>query len=164
VSDHVLKLKRRSIPVWIYTTVWKFPIENADFCKLFWATLLAPVGLYMWLLGRLLPKSIAKGYQLAAGTKVLSGVGVAGDRVAAFFQRHDEAVLITAMVACVLALVGVGVWWALTYFESFWIAIAGAAVVIVVVVCIASTPLGRFLGIGVRAVKSRTCPRVEIES
>jgi hypothetical protein len=89
MTNHVLRLKRRSIPVWLYTRLWEFPVEEADFCKLFWATVLAPFGAYFWIMGKLLPKSLAKGYQAAARTKTLGGVARAGDRTAAFFQGHE---------------------------------------------------------------------------
>ncbi|MDE2106438.1 MAG: hypothetical protein KGL39_54990, partial [Patescibacteria group bacterium] len=77
---------------------------------------------------------------------------------AAFFQRHDSVL----PVALVVVFVGVLAWWAIDSFESFWITMTAIVVVTLLVMVAAETPLGRFLMTGVRAVKSRTCPRVEI--
>lgn len=43
--QHTWTLDKNSLPVSIYTKVWGFSAENVNFCKLFWAFVLLPIGL-----------------------------------------------------------------------------------------------------------------------
>ena len=163
MNHRTLRLSRRSIPVLIYTKLWGFKVEDANFCALFWATLLLPVGLYIWFVGKFLPKSVAKGYRLATRQRALDGAERAGNRIGTFIDDHGDTIALMLGVAAVIGLVGILVVWALNNFESFWIVWVGILLGATLLWLASKTPLARFLLTGVRAVKSRTCPRVEIE-
>lgn len=168
--DKTIKLSRKSIPVRIYTSrLYNGNAERADFCSLFWATLLSPFFGFMFLYGSI-PVILFKSTRKAVDHALIEHTAVRADRLAAWWQGLATGLFITLLVVfcgTLLALLGYGFYesWAWTLVGLGCLAI-GAGLIFLLVLWIERCDRHGpgWFRLGVKAVKNRTCPRVEIES
>lgn len=165
--DRTVKLSRRSIPVRIYTSrFWAGRAENADCCKLFWATVLSPLAVVMWLYING-PRFVVKGTKRAVDHALIEHTAMKADQLAAWWQRLGNVTIFGVAAACVLALLAFAAYGFYTNPVTTVIVIgsvAGSVALFVGVIWWLVDCNGeRFFIAGIKAVKNRTCPRVEIE-
>jgi hypothetical protein len=182
-AKHTWEFEADSLLLRFYAAVWGADPQHADFCKLFWAVVLMPVGLFMvvpgrWLAHRFGPHIRRYDARVDAGLREREAQRHRSPRepgraerflarVAAFVASPRVRRIAGRILFGVGLIVGVGLVGFFVYVTIvFPLTVLMALAVMLAGVALDTTGAarraGRFMADGYRSVKSNTCPRIVV--